>query len=74
MMGFRLLDILITSYLSGLNSIDQVDSHSSSLCRPDCKTSESDLGQVVQLPTCRVYRVCLRVNGRALISSTNDPS
>ena len=39
MMGFRLLDILITLHLSGLNSIDQVDSHTSSLCRSDCKTS-----------------------------------
>ena len=39
----------MTSHLSGLNSIDQVDSHSSSLCRSDCKVSESDLEFIVSV-------------------------
>ena len=38
----------MTSHLSGLNSIDQVDSHSSSLCRSNCKVSEFDLELIVR--------------------------
>ena len=40
--GFFFLNTVITSHLSGLNSVDQFDSHSSSICRSDCKVSESD--------------------------------
>ena len=68
MMGFRWLDILITSHLSGLNSIDQVDSHSSSLCRSDCKTSESDLELMVR------YTIVSSANRRALLLSVSGRS
>ena len=38
---FFFLDTVITSHLSWLNSVDQFDSHSSSLCRSDCNVSET---------------------------------
>ena len=41
-MGSFFLVILSTSHLSGLNSIDQLDSHCSSLCRSACKISGSE--------------------------------
>ena len=59
--GIMLIDILMTSHLSGLNSIDQVDSHSSSLCRSDCKVSESDLELIVR------YTIVSSANRRALL-------
>ena len=65
MMVFFLFDILITSHLSGLNSIDQVDSHSSSLCRSDCKTSESDLDSSVSSANRRA--LLLSESGRSFI-------
>ena len=61
MMGFFLFVILMTSHLSGLNSIDQVDSHSSSLCWSDCKVSESDLEFIVR------YTMVSSANRRALL-------
>ena len=42
MMGSFFLFILNTSHLSGLNSIDQLDSHFSSLCWSACKISGSE--------------------------------
>ena len=56
-----LTDILMTSHLSGLNYTDQVDSHSSSLCRSDCKVSESDLELIVK------YTIVSSANRRALL-------